>query len=260
MPNYGVLHQRPMQLGLPAALPDPGYTLDIAARQKAAGRGRLSRRLQDHAAGAGRSAVHQHRHSGAVHAGAGRASTPESSPAPATRSTARCASANSRSLVGRGGGGVEPHPHSNLRALVYNPDNSDAAKLTNFQGWRTVVLQPELNRLIEQARASSATSRQAERDVPASPGAVRQRGAARSSRSRRWSIPWCCASDVHNYRRPSVGHHAPARRLQRRSETQPHRRYRRPRHAACYCLRRRAGALRNRLLSRCWSPCLACWC
>ena len=40
-------------------------------------------------------------------------------------------------LVGRGGSGMEPHPHSSLRALVYNPDNSDEARLTNFQGWRT---------------------------------------------------------------------------------------------------------------------------
>ncbi len=40
-------------------------------------------------------------------------------------------------LVGRGGSGMEPHPHSSLRALVYNPDNSDKARLTNFQGWRT---------------------------------------------------------------------------------------------------------------------------
>jgi peptide/nickel transport system substrate-binding protein len=54
-------------------------------------------------------------------------------------------------LIGRGGGGVEPHPHANLRALVYNPDNSDAAKLTNFQGWRTSFFDPEINRLIEQA-------------------------------------------------------------------------------------------------------------
>jgi peptide/nickel transport system substrate-binding protein len=46
---------------------------------------------------------------------------------------------------------VEPHPHANLRALVYNPDNRDAAKLTNFQGWRTSFYSPEINRLIEQA-------------------------------------------------------------------------------------------------------------
>ncbi|MDQ7988934.1 MAG: hypothetical protein REI09_04795, partial [Candidatus Dactylopiibacterium sp.] len=54
-------------------------------------------------------------------------------------------------IVGRGGGGAEPHPHSSLRSLVYNPDNADAAKLTNFQGWRTSFISPEINALIEKA-------------------------------------------------------------------------------------------------------------
>ena len=54
-------------------------------------------------------------------------------------------------LVGRGGGGAERHPHSSLRALVYNPDNRSEAKLSNFQGWRTSFFNPQLNQLIEQA-------------------------------------------------------------------------------------------------------------
>ena len=54
-------------------------------------------------------------------------------------------------LVGRGGSGVEPHPHSSLRALVYNPDNNDAARLTNFQGWRTGFYDKQLNTDIDQA-------------------------------------------------------------------------------------------------------------
>jgi len=54
-------------------------------------------------------------------------------------------------IVGRGGGGAEPHPHSSLRALVYNPDNSDQARLTNFQGWRTSFADPKVNQLIEGA-------------------------------------------------------------------------------------------------------------
>ncbi|PLO40369.1 ABC transporter substrate-binding protein, partial [Klebsiella pneumoniae] len=54
-------------------------------------------------------------------------------------------------LVGRGGSGMEPHPHSSLRALVYNPDNSDKARLTNFQGWRTGFYDPQLNTMIDQA-------------------------------------------------------------------------------------------------------------
>ena len=54
-------------------------------------------------------------------------------------------------LVGRGGGGQFPHPDSNLRALVYNPDNADEAKLTNYQGWRTSFFSEELNDIIEKA-------------------------------------------------------------------------------------------------------------
>ncbi|MCT4370815.1 ABC transporter substrate-binding protein [Yangia mangrovi] len=54
-------------------------------------------------------------------------------------------------LVGRGGGGQQPHPDSNLRALVYNPDNSQEAGLTNYQSWRTSYQDAELNGLIESA-------------------------------------------------------------------------------------------------------------
>jgi peptide/nickel transport system substrate-binding protein len=64
-------------------------------------------------------------------------------------------------IVGRGGGGAEPHPHSNLRALVYNPDNRDSARLTNFQGWRTGHVDAALNALIEQAMLEADPVRQA---------------------------------------------------------------------------------------------------
>lgn len=37
------------------------------------------------------------------------------------------------------------------QALVYNPDNSDKARLTNFQGWRTGFYDPQLNTMIDQA-------------------------------------------------------------------------------------------------------------
>ncbi|OCX65662.1 ABC transporter substrate-binding protein [Thioclava sp. SK-1] len=54
-------------------------------------------------------------------------------------------------LVGRGGGGQQPHPDSNLRALVLNPDNSQEAGLTNYQSWRTSYQDTELNDKIEAA-------------------------------------------------------------------------------------------------------------
>lgn len=58
---------------------------------------------------------------------------------------------NFQLIVGRGGGGQHPHPDSNLRATAFNPDNSDEAKLTNYQGWRTSFYDEELNRMIEDA-------------------------------------------------------------------------------------------------------------
>jgi peptide/nickel transport system substrate-binding protein len=63
-------------------------------------------------------------------------------------------------VVGRGGGGAEAHPHSSLRALVYNPDNRDSARLSNFQGWRTGYADPTLNALIDQALVETDTARQ----------------------------------------------------------------------------------------------------
>jgi peptide/nickel transport system substrate-binding protein len=54
-------------------------------------------------------------------------------------------------VVGRGGGGQLPHPDSNLRAIVYNPNNADEAKLTNFQGWRTSFYDEKINKMIDDA-------------------------------------------------------------------------------------------------------------
>jgi peptide/nickel transport system substrate-binding protein len=63
-------------------------------------------------------------------------------------------------IVGRGGGGAEPHPHSSLRSLVYNPDNRDEAKLTNFQGWRTSFFSPEINKAIDAAEVERDEKKQ----------------------------------------------------------------------------------------------------
>lgn len=150
MPNYGVYHQRPVMIGLAAALPDPGYRLDVAAARRllaAAGYPHgfrttirvlsdpplinIATSLQATLALAGIEA--------SILSGTG------------NQVYGAMRDRSFEIVVGRGGGGVEPHPHANLRALVYNPNNSDAAKLTNFQGWRTSFYQPEINRLIEQA-------------------------------------------------------------------------------------------------------------
>lgn len=150
MPGYGVLHQRPVKAGMPSTLPDPGYTLDIPRAKKLLaeagypqGFDTTLRVLADQ---------------------------PFLNIAIAVQSTLMQAGINARiitgtgnqiygamrerkfgMLVGRGGSGVEPHPHSSLRALVYNPDNSDAARLTNFQGWRTGFYDKSLNTMIDNA-------------------------------------------------------------------------------------------------------------
>ena len=150
MPNYGVSHQRPVMIGLAAALPDPGYALDVAgARALLAEAGyakgfrttirvmsdppliNVATSLQATLALAGIDAQ--------ILSGTG------------NQVYGAMRDRKFEILVGRGGGGVEPHPHANLRALVYNPDNRDAAKLTNFQGWRTSFYSAEINRLIEAA-------------------------------------------------------------------------------------------------------------
>jgi peptide/nickel transport system substrate-binding protein len=81
-------------------------------------------------------------------------------------------------VVGRGGGGAEPHPHSSLRSLVYNPDNRDAARLSNFQGWRTGYADATLNGLIDaallapEAAQQTALYQQAQQRFDAAVGAI----------------------------------------------------------------------------------------
>lgn len=150
MPHYGVLNQRPMPLGLPARLDDPGYKLDVAgAKQLLAEAGypdgfettirvlaeppfiNIASSLQSTLAQAGIRAR--------IVTGTG------------TQVYGAMRERTFDMIVGRGGSGAERHPHSSLRNLVYNPDNRDEAKLTNFQGWRTSFYSPQLNGLIEQA-------------------------------------------------------------------------------------------------------------
>ncbi len=159
MPNYGVFHQRPVALGLPATLPEPGYKLDVPAAKKLLAEAgfpngfktsirvlsdppfiNIATSLQSTLALAGI----------------------EASVIPGTGNQVYGAMRD-RSfeiIVGRGGGGAEPHPHSNLRSLVYNPDNRDEAKLTNFQGWRTSFISPEINALIEKAEVEADEKKQ----------------------------------------------------------------------------------------------------
>ncbi len=150
MPHYGVPHQRPVMSGLTATLPDPGYKLDVTGARtllKQAGYPTgfhtTIRVLSDppliNIATALQATLAQAGIEASILPGTG------------NQVYGSMRDRNFEIVVGRGGGGVEPHPHANLRAMVYNPDNRDAAKLTNFQGWRTSFHSDAINHLIEQA-------------------------------------------------------------------------------------------------------------
>lgn len=131
MPGYGVLHQRPIKAGMPSTLPDPGYRLDIPRARKLLaeagypdGFDTTLRVLADqpflNIAIAVQSTLMQAGINAKIITGTG------------NQIYGAMRERKFDMLVGRGGSGVEPHPHSSLRALVYNPDNSDGARLTNF--------------------------------------------------------------------------------------------------------------------------------
>ena len=150
MPGYGVLHQRPIKAGMPSTLPDPGYKLDIPRAKKLLaeagypeGFDTTLRVLADqpflNIAIAVQSTLMQAGINAKIITGTG------------NQIYGAMRERKFDMLVGRGGSGVEPHPHSSLRALVYNPDNSDEARLTNFQGWRTSFYDKTLNEMIDKA-------------------------------------------------------------------------------------------------------------
>lgn len=150
MPFYGFYHQRPIQIGLPGSLPDPGYKLDVDQAKKLLaeagypdGFSTTLRVLSDppfiDAATSIQGTLAQAGIKAEIISGNG---------------DAVYGAMRERKfdlLVGRGGGGTDPHPHSNLRNQLYNPDNRDEAKLTSFQGWRTAFYDEKLNQLIDAA-------------------------------------------------------------------------------------------------------------
>ncbi|PYE87009.1 ABC transporter substrate-binding protein [Phyllobacterium leguminum] len=159
MPYFGTLRQRPISTGIIGSLPDPGYKLDIArARALLAEAGYsngmdvtlrfLSEEPFSKAATAIQNTLEQGGFRVRMISGSG------------DTIYGAMRDRNFELLIGRGGGGQQPHPDNNLRALAYNPDNSDKAKLTNYQGWRASYYDPELNRKVESALLEADPARQ----------------------------------------------------------------------------------------------------
>ncbi|QJQ11593.1 ABC transporter substrate-binding protein [Pseudomonas putida] len=149
MPHYGMLNQQPMQLGLDARLPDPGYKMDVAkAKALLAEAGYpqgftttirtlseppfidIAARMQSTLAEGGIKA--------SIVTGTG------------NQVYGAMRARNFEMIVARGAERY-PHPYFSLRTFVYNPDNSDSAGLPNFQGWRASFFDQQLNALIDQA-------------------------------------------------------------------------------------------------------------
>ncbi len=150
MPYFGEKKQRPISSGAMGMLPDEGYTLDVekakallAEAGYADGFETTLRVISDqqfmNAAVAIQNTLAQAGIKADIITGSG------------DQIYGAMRERNFELLVGRGGGGQQPHPDSNLRALAYNPDNSDEAGLTNYQGWRTSFYDAQLNEMIESA-------------------------------------------------------------------------------------------------------------
>ncbi|MNQ51791.1 putative D,D-dipeptide-binding periplasmic protein DdpA precursor [compost metagenome] len=157
MPHYGKINQQPMQLGLQARLPDPGYKMDVAkAKALLAEAGYpqgftttlrtlseppftdIAARMQATLAEGGIKA--------SIVTGTG------------NQVYGAMRARNFEMIVARGAERY-PHPYFSLRTFIYNPDNGDAAGLPNFQGWRASFFNRQLNDLIDQVGVERDTDK-----------------------------------------------------------------------------------------------------
>ncbi len=150
MPYYGKIRQRQISTGVMGSLPDPGYKLDVEkAKALLAEAGYPNgfkttlRVLSEDPFMKAATAIQNTLGQAGIQAELITGSGDQIYGAMRERKF--------ELLVGRGGGGQQPHPDNNLRALAYNPDNSDEAKLTNYQGWRTSFYDEKLNKMIGDA-------------------------------------------------------------------------------------------------------------
>ncbi len=150
LPYYGELHLRPVPAGLPAALPPADYRIDASAARRLLADAGYPQGFETSIRVIAESpftAIATNLQATLAQAGV----RAKILPGTGNQVYGAMRERSFEIVVGRGGGGAEPHPHSSLRALVYNPDNRDSAKLSNFQGWRTGYADKTLNDLIERA-------------------------------------------------------------------------------------------------------------
>lgn len=160
MPNYGTKRLRPVAEGVIGALPDPDYKVDVAkAKELLAKAGypngftvkllTLNEPPFADAATAIQATLGQAGIKAEIVQGAG------------DQIYGPMRERKFEMLFGRGGGGQEPHPHSNLRALVINPNNADDAKLSGIIGWRTSFFDQQLNDMSAKALVERDPAKQA---------------------------------------------------------------------------------------------------
>ncbi|MFG6666149.1 ABC transporter substrate-binding protein [Halomonas sp. HNIBRBA4712] len=154
MSYYGEFHQRPVKLGLPATLPEPMYSLSNEQARSLLARAGYENGFT--------TTIRALNESPFINVAINLQSSLQRIGINAeiitgTGNQIYGAMRDRRFdiLVGRGGGGMAPHPDSNLTPLLFNPDNDDAARLTNFQGWRTGYQNQRINELILQAVAEA---------------------------------------------------------------------------------------------------------
>lgn len=165
MPFYGVSHQRPIHAGLLGDLPSPGYTLDVerakgylAEAGYPDGMKLTIRTLPDAPFLSLATAIQANLALGGIEA--------EIIPGSGDQTYGAMRERNFELIVGRSGGQI-PHPDADLRALAYNPDNSDEARLVGLQGWRASFYDEEINRMINAAplETDAAAQRQIYEDI-----------------------------------------------------------------------------------------------
>lgn len=147
MPYYGTLNQRPMQLGLEARLPDPGYTMDVDAAKALLAEAGYEKGLK--------TTIRTLAEPPFVNIAASLQSTLAQGGIQANIVTGTgnqvygaMRARNFEIIVARGAERY-PHPYFSLRTFVYNPDNRDDAGIANFQGWRASFQDEQINTLMD---------------------------------------------------------------------------------------------------------------